>query len=236
MLQVEWISPSTLTEIVLLVLAFVLSAIVGLERHRQVKSAGLRTHTLVGLGAATFTLVSSYGFSAIIGADVVLDPSRIAAQIVSGVGFLGGGVIFVKQNIVSGLTTAASIWVVAAIGMACGAGMPILATLATALHLCAVTALSWVGRRIPVAGTGRELIVTYKDGRGALRDILTEATGLGYEVALNSTSRIDSVPGPDLIEARMRFNRGRARIDELIVQLQAVSGVQMVRAANDDSD
>lgn len=91
LLHIDWVNNSTLTELALVGMAYVLSALVGIERHRQVKSAGLRTHTLVGLGAAVFTLVSGYGFSSITTTDVVLDPSRIAAQIVSGVGFLGAG-------------------------------------------------------------------------------------------------------------------------------------------------
>lgn len=95
------------TQALLLVAAFVLSAIIGVERELRHKSAGARTHVLVGLGAALFTLVSVYGFASAEG--VTRDPARIAAQIVTGIGFLGAGVIFVRQNIVSGLTTAASI-------------------------------------------------------------------------------------------------------------------------------
>ena len=91
-------------------LALVLSMLIGLEREAGAKSAGLRTHALVGVGAAVFMLISKYGF-----ADL-LDPSRVAAQIVSGIGFIGGGLIFVRQDAVRGLTTAATIWLVAAVG------------------------------------------------------------------------------------------------------------------------
>jgi len=157
MMQIDWVNSTTLTSAVLIAIAFALSAVVGIERHRQVKSAVLRTHTLVGAGSALFTLVSAYGFSTIAGAHVTVDPTRIAAQIVSGIGFIGAGVIFVRKNIVTGLTTAASIWLVAAIGMACGARMPVLAALGTALHLVAVRALSPLSRRIPVAGRDRKL-------------------------------------------------------------------------------
>ena len=129
---------TTWTELLLLLVAFVLSMIIGIERQLRQKSAGIRTHTLVGTGAALFTLVSGFGFDAVLGTEVNLDPSRIAAQIVSGVGFLGAGVIFMRRDVVRGLTTAATIWMTAAIGMACGAGMPVLAVAATALHLVAV--------------------------------------------------------------------------------------------------
>jgi putative Mg2+ transporter-C (MgtC) family protein len=109
-----------------LALAFVLSASIGLEREIRQKSAGLRTYTLVGFSSALVMLVSKYGFTNILESGrVVLDPSRIAAQIVSGIGFIGGGLIFVRKDIVRGLTTAATVWLTAAVGMACGAGLPI---------------------------------------------------------------------------------------------------------------
>ena len=98
-------------------LAFGLSAVIGLEREIRQKNAGLRTHILVGVGAALFMLVSKYGFTDVQARGlVVVDPSRVAAQIVSGVGFLGAGLIFVRRDAVRGLTTAAGIWVTAAVG------------------------------------------------------------------------------------------------------------------------
>jgi len=97
-------------------LALLLSASIGVEREIRQKTAGLRTYTLVGLGAALFVLISKYGFSDVLRTgQVVLDPSRLAAQIVSGVGFLGAGLIFVRRDAVRGLTTAAAIWITAAI-------------------------------------------------------------------------------------------------------------------------
>jgi putative Mg2+ transporter-C (MgtC) family protein len=108
--------------------AFLLSAAIGVEREMRHKSAGLRTYTLVGTSAALFLLISKYGFTDVLVKDVVvLDPSRVAAQIVSGIGFIGAGLIFVRQDTVKGMTTAATVWVVTAIGMACGAGLPFLA-------------------------------------------------------------------------------------------------------------
>ncbi len=111
-------------EIVLrLLLALVLGAGIGFQRERMKKPAGLRTHILICLGAALFTVISIYGF-----ADSV-DPSRVAAGVVTGIGFLGAGVIFrsLKGDVVVGLTTAASVWVTAAIGLACGVGMYLVA-------------------------------------------------------------------------------------------------------------
>jgi putative Mg2+ transporter-C (MgtC) family protein len=112
--------------------AFFLSAAIGLEREIRHKSAGLRTYTVVGVSAALFLLISKYGFMNVL-ADgrVVLDPSRVAAQIVTGIGFIGAGLIFVREDRVQGLTTAATVWLVTAIGMACAAGLLLLALAVT---------------------------------------------------------------------------------------------------------
>src|SRR6204780_772226 len=116
-------------------LAMLLSAGIGLEREIRQKDAGLRTHTLVGVGAALFMLISKYGFTDVLEPGlVVLDPSRVAAQIVSGIGFIGAGLIFVRRDSVRGLTTAASIWLTAAIGAAAGAGLVVLAVLAVGIY------------------------------------------------------------------------------------------------------
>jgi uncharacterized membrane protein YhiD involved in acid resistance len=125
-------------------LAFVLSSLIGLEREIRQKAAGLRTHTLVGAGAALFLLVSKYGFGdVLVSGRVVLDPSRVAAGIVAGIGFIGGGLIFVRRDTVRGLTTAAIVWVTAAIGMACGAGLLVLAVVVTAGHFVVVLLYPW---------------------------------------------------------------------------------------------
>ncbi|GAB3118535.1 MgtC/SapB family protein [Glaciibacter psychrotolerans] len=236
MLQLEFVSDSTLTQIFLLLLAFVLCAIVGVERQRKLKSAGLRTHTLVGLGAAVFTLVSAYGFSNVIGPEVVLDPSRIAAQIVSGIGFLGAGVIFVRQNAVNGLTTAATIWMSAAIGMACGAGMPVIAVIATILHLAAVAFLPILGRRIPLIDKDQVFVVSYKENRGVLRDILHRATELGYEASLTKTRRINIDGKVPRVEADMRFRHGRGPLEDLVEGLAEIRGVISVQVTKDEND
>jgi putative Mg2+ transporter-C (MgtC) family protein len=112
--------------------AFLLSAAIGLEREFRHKSAGLRTYTIVGITAALFLLISKYGFTdVLVDGRVVLDPSRVAAQIVSGIGFIGAGLIFVRVDKVQGLTTAATIRLVTGVGMACGAGLPLLALFVT---------------------------------------------------------------------------------------------------------
>lgn len=112
-----------------LLLAALLGAGVGYEREHADKPAGLRTHTLVSLGAALFTVVSLYGF------DGVGDPARVAAQIVTGIGFLGAGAILRNEATIKGLTTAASIWTTAAIGMAVGVGMYAMSVVTTLIVL-----------------------------------------------------------------------------------------------------
>lgn len=113
-----------------LLAAMAMGGLIGLERELRAKDAGLRTHFLVALGSVLFTLVSQYGF----GADLK-DSSRVAAQVVSGIGFLGAGTIIFQKNVVHGLTTAAGLWVTAAIGLACGTGMYAVAGVTTVLVL-----------------------------------------------------------------------------------------------------
>jgi|ERR1700723_2684971 putative Mg2+ transporter-C (MgtC) family protein len=131
-------------------IAFLLSAAIGLEREIRHKSAGLRTYTIVGTTAALFLLISKYGFTDVLSNDrIVLDPSRVAAQIVTGIGFIGAGLIFVKGDRVSGLTTAATVWLVTGIGMACGAGLPLLALAVTVAYFIVALVFSRLVRILP---------------------------------------------------------------------------------------
>ena len=116
-----------------LVVALVLGAVIGWERELQRMPAGFRTHALVSLGSAIFTVISAYGLT-----GPGSDPTRIAAQIVSGIGFLGGGAILHYGGTVRGLTTAASLWAVAAVGMAAGAGLLVVAGVSTVLVIVAL--------------------------------------------------------------------------------------------------
>ncbi len=161
-----------------------LSVIIGIEREFQQKPAGLRTCALVGLGSTLFTVVSRNGEWLLPGLTITqVDGSRVAAQIVSGIGFLGAGLIFVRRDAVRGLTTAACIWVVAAIGMAAGAGVMDLAISATIIYLLVVLGALPLRRRLPRSKHGRGILsVTYVDGKGVLRVIMSTLGDLGVGV------------------------------------------------------
>ena len=164
--------------------ALLLSAAIGLERELRRKDAGLRTHTLVGVGSALFMLISKYGFTDVLEHQlVVLDPSRVAAQIVSGIGFIGAGLIFVHRGSVRGLTTAASIWITAAVGAAAGAGLLVLAAVSTGAYFVVALVFPLLRRRLPSAADGSAALrIRYADGRGVLRQIINEATRRGFTI------------------------------------------------------
>lgn len=124
------------TFILRLLTATALGAVIGFEREYHAKEAGIRTHLLVALGACLFMILSVYGFDFMLDRDhVSFDPSRIASQVVTGIGFIGAGTIILQKQMVRGLTTAAGLWVTAAIGLACGNGMYIIAVVTTAVVL-----------------------------------------------------------------------------------------------------
>ena len=131
-----------------LVLAGVLGGLIGAEREYRAKVAGTRTHLLVALGAALMMIVSRDGFGG------HGDPSRVAAQIVSGIGFIGAGAIMVNRHAVHGLTTAAGIWVAAGIGMAVAAGLYAIGVAATVLSLIGLEVFGWFFREIRGAAAG----------------------------------------------------------------------------------
>jgi putative Mg2+ transporter-C (MgtC) family protein len=214
----------------------------------------------VGFSSALIILVSKYGFTDILQQDrVVLDPSRIAAQIVSGIGFIGGGVIFVRKDIVKGLTTAATVWITAAIGMACGAGLPILAVAATAGHFIVIAVFPALERRLPKSRWAAvPLRISYWDGRGILREVLAVCTQQDFAIsrlqiggerkdrdqsgfqsnkghgrgADDEIARSDDPPPKGIITLLLEL-RGAKSASRLIVRLGEIDGVVSVQAGND---
>jgi putative Mg2+ transporter-C (MgtC) family protein len=152
----EDISTQGWGQVACLAVALGLGVLIGLERELDGRPAGLRTQTVVALGSALFVLISKYGFLDVLGPNrSMVDPSRVASIVVQGIGFIGAGMIFVQRdNAVRGLTTAASVWLTAAVGSAAGAGLWLIAAVVTAMYLIAVRGLApasnWLRNRQPI--------------------------------------------------------------------------------------
>ena len=155
-------------------LALALGGAIGIEREYRAKEAGFRTHFLVALGSALFCVVSQYGFG-----FELKDSSRVAAQVVSGIGFLGAGTIIFQKNVVRGLTTAAGLWVTAAIGLACGTGMYMAAMLTTAMVLMGLEVLNYL---IPQLGTSTIELSFTAPSRESVKLFIKEVKQKGMEV------------------------------------------------------
>ena len=142
-----------------LFVAAMLGGVIGLEREYRAKEAGFRTHFLVALGSGLFMILSQFGFDNVLSnyEQVSLDPSRIASQVVTGIGFIGAGTIIFQKHVVRGLTTAAGLWVTSAIGMTAGAGMYVLSIATTVLVLLCLEALYFIFQHF---GT-RNITVTF---------------------------------------------------------------------------
>ena len=232
--MIDLISDTTLIEAGMLLATFVLCSLIGIERQFRQKAAGYRTHVLVGIGSCAFTLVSGYGFELVLGSDVNLDPSRIAAQIVSGIGFLGAGVIFKGRDVVRGLTTAATIWVAAAVGMACGAGMISLGVVVTLVHLVTLFLIAPLIKKLPTPDRKRMLKITYNDRSGVLRSVLAVATDMGFSTSIVHSRRNDDEKRP-LVTMDVRFH-GQQSIRDLVLPLLELKGVKSVRVRGDEAD
>ena len=192
-----------------LVMAAALGSVIGFERERLAWAAGLRTHMLVCVGSALFMIVSAFGFAdALTASHVVLDPSRVAAQVVSGIGFLGAGSILLRGEIVRGLTTAASLWSVAAIGLAVGGGLYTASIAATAIILIILAGIKPLERRFINVKQRRQL--TMLVDRGALSfHALHEALGPG-SVRVKQFVVQQSDDSADLDEVRVELSRASA--------------------------
>jgi putative Mg2+ transporter-C (MgtC) family protein len=189
-----------------------LGGIVGLERELDEKAAGLRTHMLVAVGSALFTMVGAYGFSDFPARSV--DPTRVAAQVVTGIGFLGAGLIFRQGFTIRGLTTAASLWLVAAIGMAAGAGFWMGAVIATAVALISLRPLEWMkGRALPQRVASSMIVELKQDGTAG--DVLDALERAGDLLALRRDG--------SRLEIELRIDRqARSRALDHVAELQQV--------------
>ena len=203
-------------------------------------------------------LISKYGFMDVLSNNrVVVDPSRVAAQIVSGIGFIGGGVIFMRRDVVRGLTTAASVWLAAALGMACGAGLPVLAVATTIGHFVIMLVFPRIARFLPKQRrTATRLRISYEDGRGLLRTILIACTTLRFtidhvEIEKDGNQSREREIAQDLaddegvdVETHLRRAvvvlclqvKGKRPVSHLIARLSDIDGVVAVGSTDNDFD
>ncbi|AXF01227.1 MgtC/SapB family protein [Paraburkholderia hospita] len=194
-----------------LVLAAALGSVIGFERERLSWAAGLRTHMLVCVGSTLIMIVSAFGFADVLGNQhVVLDPSRIAAQVVSGIGFLGAGSILLRGEIIRGLTTAASLWSVAAIGLAVGGGLYTASVAATIIILIILAGIKPIEKRFITVKQRRQLSLLVERGSMTFHT-LHEALGPA---------------SPRVKQFVMQQTDDDAQMDEVTITLHRVSSTE----------
>jgi putative Mg2+ transporter-C (MgtC) family protein len=219
-------------------LALLLSTLIGWERAAQQKSAGLRTHTLVGIASALMMEVSQHGFTNVLGLDnVSFDPSRVAAQIVSGIGFIGGGLIFVRRDAVRGLTTAATIWLTCAVGMACGGGLPVLALATTVVHFLVVRGypLLFAHMTAGVDPATFEVRLTYRTGTALLPQLMETCTRKGFRIQEVKVDRLPERADPAArVLLRLEGTADAGQLTSELFQNDGVTEVELTAATDDE--
>ena len=206
-----------------LLVALILGAVVGLERERQERAAGLRTVTMVSLGSCLFTIVGAYGFPN-------TDPSRVAAQIVTGIGFLGAGTIFLRKDLVRGLTTAATIWAVAAIGMAAGTSQYIVAFFTTLLILSVLMVLKPIEKRFFKRPSEALVSVVVPRGEGEIERVRAALAAIGaFPMSIRIHELNDS---DDRLELDVGLPAHRTTSD-LLRQLRTMEGAKQILITRD---
>ena len=229
MFEIPWVSPLELTMVLRLIGAAVLGGIVGMERGSGDRPAGFRTHILVCVGSALFMLVSIYGFDDIAPVTTTLeddigtrrDTARIAAQVVSGIGFLGAGTILHEGLTIKGLTTAASLWIVSAIGLAVGSGMYLLSTVATMLTmLTLVTFRTWEKRFAGTRSDRRFIRVVTRNTPGIITEITAFLSDCGIKVKTLNV-KTDNKNGNIILELYLK-------IDRTIDMVEVADGIQNI--------
>lgn len=212
-----------------LVMALVLGGMIGLEREQNNHAAGFRTHILVCIGSALIMMLSIYGFADFVNEpNVRMDPARLAAQVVSGIGFLGAGVILRNGFSVMGLTTAASLWVVAAIGLAVGAGFYFAAGISTVIVIFSLWLLNKIELRFIKRIEPRQVIIQMKDSARSLSEISELCETRGAEVRnIRVSQSYDEKERPDdwfTLEMSIKMKKSK-KILKLIEEIRRIEGV-----------
>lgn len=210
-----------------LVVAVVLGGLVGFERERANRPAGLRTHILVCLGSTLIMQVSIFMWEAYRHGGLPVDPGRIAAQVVSGIGFLGAGTILREGATVRGLTTAASLWVVAGVGLAVGAGLYGAATATAVIIYATLRFLPLAERRFLGKGGFHTLLVHVTDTPGRLGALASKMGQRGVNIQ-NVVMRPGPAPGTVEIEFTVRAQSHRSDLGTLVAELMMLEGVVAV--------
>lgn len=204
-----------------LVVAMLLGGAIGIEREYRSKDAGFRTHFLVSLGSALFTIISMKGFP---GGDA--DSSRVAAQVVSGIGFLGAGTIIFQRNFIRGLTTAAGLWVTAAVGMACGTGMFAIAAATTVLVLIGLEVLNTLIRPV---GTSH-IHVEFRAGNEQAAKEAIAAIRASSKAVYTYSLKKKPAPGGEYCEAVIDIKlKGKNPIGRVMDMLEGFENVSVNR-------
>jgi putative Mg2+ transporter-C (MgtC) family protein len=219
-------------------LAMILGALVGLERELREHEAGMRTNALVSLGSCLFTLISGFGFLDLLGIPhIQFDPSRIASYIVAGIGFLGAGSIFLsrEENKVKGLTTAAAIWLVAGIGMACGAGLLAVAAAATILGLLILVMLRFIEQFSPFRKSSSSQYLKIEAtpmGGQLIAQIYDTLARSGIKVG---TLDIRTEKEVETVQIACHIS-GATTLAKIIGELRALPGIRVVQARINNTD
>jgi len=212
-----------------LVMAAALGSVIGFERERLSWAAGLRTHMLVCVGSALIMIVSAYGFADALKYDhVVLDPSRVAAQVVSGIGFLGAGSILLRGEIVRGLTTAASLWSVAAIGLAVGGGLYTASIAATVIILIILAGIKPLERRFITVKQRRQVTMLVERGTLTFHSLHDELGAASPRVKQFVMQQSDETPECD--EVMITLHRvSSVEYEAICTRLRQLQGVREFR-------
>ena len=216
-----------------LIVAATLGAIIGFEREFRAKEAGYRTHALVALGSALFMVVSQYGLNPNLPASanehISWDASRIAASVVSGIGFIGAGTIMFQKHVVRGLTTAAGIWATGAIGLACGAGMYWISVIATALTLTTLELLSLLFKKYGLHSS----IITFTTKDLNLNKEITEQLSKQKYMVVNYFMEHHKYENIEIYKITLTIKSRRIESDNSILQLlQSYPGITIESVEN----
>lgn len=216
-----------------LFLAAACGAAIGVEREIHDHPAGMRTHVLVGLGASLFAIVSGYGYEAVFHAGISgpPDPTRIAAQIVSGIGFLGAGAILHQGNIIRGLTTAASLWATAAVGLAVGAGLYILGLLGAAIIIFSLWPLNSLAARLHPTGSQALHLRLELGSLAALGPVTERLVRSGAEMSALNSRKLGKGRYEITLDLRLP---ARSDPQALVADIGSLSEIELVEASGNN--